>query len=124
VVYQIGLKPNAEIRLHDHRDYNGVLLGLEGQANCRNFEFYERDDLPPRGESFLIREEASVLLSPGRVGTLARRRHNLHLVKAGPAGARLLDVFTFFSRGASSHWLKFDDTALPGKPDLFEVSWA
>jgi predicted metal-dependent enzyme (double-stranded beta helix superfamily) len=123
VIYQIVMKPGAVIKLHDHRDYNGVIMGIEGSAECRNFDFVDAE-IPAKGKPFRIREEASVTLRPGRVGTLARRRHNVHLVTAGPEGARLLDVFTFFSRSAGSSWINFDDSPVAGSDDIYEVTWA
>lgn len=124
VVYQIDMEPGAKIRLHDHRFYNGVLFGVEGAADVRNFDLYQRDDIPPKGEEFLIRETQRLELTKGRISTLSRRRDNIHEVVAGSKGARLLDVFTYFSGTAGSHYLHFDDKPTKDDPRLYPVMWS
>jgi hypothetical protein len=124
VIYQLRFKPNASIRLHDHRNYNGVLLGLKGEATCRNFDIHGRDDIPKKGEVFTIRQSNRCVLRPGVITSLARRRDNIHDIIAGPQGAIMLDVFTFFTKQAGSHWLKVDKTQ-PDKDDgLYKVWWS
>ncbi|MDJ0522374.1 MAG: hypothetical protein QNJ90_09930 [Planctomycetota bacterium] len=112
VVYEIDLKPGAKIRLHDHHDYNGVIYGVEGAVEVRNFDIVtpqKKGRSPDRDKEFDIRETTRGLVTAGRVSSLSRRRENLHEVVAGKDGARLIDVFTFFSKEARSRYLEFDD---------------
>jgi hypothetical protein len=123
MVMQINMSPGAALPWHDHRDYNGVILGLEGSVRARNFEILGDNPIPPAGQSFEIRQTADTVVEPGRVSTLARNRDNIHDLRAGPGGARLLDVFTFFPGSAGSHYLAVDETPVEGRPDIYTARW-
>jgi hypothetical protein len=112
VVYEIEMKPRAKISLHDHHDYNGVIHGVEGAVEVRNFDIVTSGEKFRRRkgrEEFDIRETTRGLITAGRVSTLSRRRDNIHEVVAGKDGARLLDVFTYFSKESRSRYLEYDD---------------
>ncbi len=139
-VIQFRLSPTKGFKLHDHRDYNGVLCGVSGDADCRNCDFVDvsdsrpasRPSVPDRkdatklvpGQEFLIRETSRVTLKQGVVSTLSRTRSNLHEVMAGASGARLLDVFTYFKPGAGSHGLKTDWREVPSQKGVYRAAWA
>ena len=95
----------------------------KGEAACRNFDIHGRDDIPKKGEVFTIRESNRCVLTPGVVTSLARRRDNIHDIVAGPQGAVMLDVFTFFTKQAGSHWLKLDKTQPDEDDGLYKVWW-
>lgn len=123
LVAQMRMEPGARIELHDHRDYNGILFGIEGQVRVRNFEF--ADALAEHGSrrAFRIRETAVCVLTKGRCSTLGRVRDNIHEVVAGKDGARLLDVFTFFTKSGRSVEMDFTDKPVKGETGVYEVSW-
>ncbi len=123
LVSHIILKPGARIDLHDHRNYNGVLLALQGRARLRNFEHFERDDVPPDGEEFTIRQTSSTVLEPGDLSTLTRKRDNLHEVAADDVETHLLDVFTYFRKDARSHEVAFDDNPIDERKKLYRATW-
>ncbi len=132
VVFDIHMQPGATINLHDHRHYNGVLQCNEGSVRCRNFDIVQPDgapldiaagEVPPMGESFLIRENSDAVLTPGRLSTLSRDRDNIHHVVAGPEGCKLSDVFTYFRREARSYGLEWDERPLVRGGDTYEVAW-
>jgi hypothetical protein len=129
VVLQFRLAAGKGFSLHDHRDYNGALLGLEGEADCRNFDFVDvaasRPATRPASKSpeFLIRATTRTTLKPGVVSTLSRTRDNLHEVKAGPQGARLFDVFTHFAPGSGSFGLATDWKPVAGREGVFRARW-
>ncbi len=123
IILTINMKPGSRIRIHDHRDYNGVIFGLEGSCNIRNFEIEGRNDIPARGEEFTIRETKWARITKGRVSTLSRRRDNIHDVVAGRDGAKLLDVFTYFSPKAKSHGILFDDKPFDPDERIYKVAW-
>ncbi len=115
VIYQIKMAPGASIPLHDHRHYNGVLMGLEGACRCRYFDiappagaprWETADGQPPIGADFLLKPTMDCQLKPGTTGQLSRVKNNIHELVAGPDGARMLDVFTFFRQDGTSHWLE------------------
>jgi hypothetical protein len=121
-VVQFKLKPGKGFAWHDHRDYNGLILCVGGEARVKNADVVG-DDPRPTG-TFLIRQTADVRLLAGRVSCLARRRDNLHDVKgAGDEGARLLDFFTFFEKGGRSVYLKVEENAKDPEKGLYEASW-
>lgn len=122
IVYQMRLAPGAGIPLHDHRNYNGVLMGLEGSASCRNFEVVDEGQ-PTEGE-VTVRVSSETELERGVISTLSRRRDNLHELKAGKRGARLLDVFTHFSDNARSHWIKREPAPLDEQARTYKATWA
>ena len=114
VVYQIRMNPGATIPLHDHRHYNGVIMGLSGDCRCQYYDILPPpgggcwpapDDVPPKGTDFTLRRTRDCVLSAGVIGSLSRRQNNIHELVAGPQGAQLLDVFTFFAPNAGSHWI-------------------
>ena len=100
-VAQYKLAAGAAIPYHDHRDYNGVLRIVEGTASIRSFEIIGADQRPPNGGTFLIRETRRELLGAGQLSTLSRTRDNIHDIRAGNDGVRLVDFFTFFRRRRS-----------------------
>ncbi|MEM7166810.1 MAG: hypothetical protein AAF581_15205 [Planctomycetota bacterium] len=123
VILTINMKPGARIRIHDHRDYNGVIFGLDGCCTIRNFEIEGREDIPRADEEFTIRETKWARITRGRVSTLSRRRDNIHDVVAGRDGAQLLDVFTYFSPKARSYGIVFDDKPVDADERLYRVNW-
>lgn len=121
IIYQMRLAPGAGIPLHDHRNYNGVLMGMEGSASCRNFEVVTEGQ-PTKGE-VTVKLSSETELEQGVISTLSRRRDNLHELKAGRHGARLLDVFTHFGDDARSHWIRREDKPLDAEPGTYRARW-
>lgn len=123
MVYQIRFEPGARIPLHDHRQYNGVLFGLEGEVQVRNFDYLDRAAAEDSNESFQIRETQRNVLTPGVPSTLTRTRDNLHEVTGGEEGGVVLDLFTFFQNDAGSNFLDFNDAPLPDENKVYEAAW-
>lgn len=109
---------------HDHRDYNGVIQGLEGEARVRNFDVVGDVLVPPKGETFQIRQTRDDLILPGRFSTLGTVRDNVHEVVAGPGGAKLLDVFTYLEKDSRSYSMDVDPTPVDAERGIYEASWA
>ena len=81
MVYEIKMRPNAKIPLHDHRFYNAVLLCKEGSVRTRNFDILPlegqkidvaRGIVPPTDQDFLIMQTKDVVLKPGDMASLSR----------------------------------------------------
>lgn len=132
VLYQLKFEPEAVIDLHDHRHYNGLLLGVQGAIEVRNFDIMPEEGMPldltkgivpPAGREFLVRETAKQTLEPGKASTLTRNRDNLHVVKAGPKGGECLDLFTHFNNQARSYSLEWTGKPEPDAPDRYRASW-
>ncbi len=123
VVVQFRMAPGASIPFHDHRDYIGVLTAIRGEARVRSFDVVGDDPRPPVGKSFDIRETGDRRLTPGRLSPLTRSVDNIHDVRAGKEGARLLDFFTFFDAGGTSVYLDVAETPRDAEARVYEASW-
>ncbi|MCR9247409.1 MAG: hypothetical protein NXI31_20455 [bacterium] len=117
------LKPGKGFPHHDHLDYNGVILGIDGEVRIRNYDFLGKPPALDSGETFEIRETRDDLILPGRVSTLGRNRENVHDLVAGKNGAHVLDVFTFFSKRATSRYLEVDDKPRDAEARIHEATW-
>ena len=117
------LKPGRGFSHHDHFDYNGVILGVDGEVRIRNYDF--QGEVPPieSRETFLLRQTRDDLILPGRISTLSRKRENVHDLVAGKEGARVLDVFTFFSKNATSRYLDVEPKPRDAEARLYEAAW-
>lgn len=122
-VAQFRLAAHAAIPYHDHRDYNGVLGILEGEARIRSFEIMGPDKRPPSGATFRIRETRTELLGPGELSTLSRTRDNIHEVRARSDGVLFLDCFTFFAKQGKSTYLYVDERPSDPTQRIYEASW-
>ncbi len=120
----MDLKAGGGFALHDHRDYNGIILGLSGEVRIRNFDILGDVPVPPKGSTFQIRETRDDLILPGRFSMLGRRAENVHDLVAGPEGARVLDLFTFYAPGAQSYFLTVDRKARDAERRVYDAAWA
>ena len=123
-VYQFMLKPGKGFSHHDHRDYNGVILGVEGELQARNYDILGGDPVPPKGQTFQIRQTRDDLILPGGFSTLSRTRDNVHEVIAGPDGARVIDAFTYFVPGARSYSMDVDSTPRDAERKIYDAAWS
>ena len=119
----IKLKPGKGFSHHDHLDYNGVIMGVGGEARVRNYDFVGAPPAVDSGKTFLLRETRDDLILPGRISTLGRNRDNVHDLIAGKDGAQVLDVFTFFSKRAGSRYLQLEDQPRDAERRVYEASW-
>jgi hypothetical protein len=124
VVAQFKLEPGRGFPWHDHRDYNGLILCVSGEARVRSADILGGDPRPPAGKTFEIRETADVRLTAGRVSGLTRTRENVHDVRAGGDGVRLLDFFTFFDKGGRSVNLRVDEKPKDAQKRIYEAAWS
>lgn len=134
VLFQIKMEPGGVIELHDHRHYNGVLMGISGEVEVSNYGVVteERDGWKPasirdatREKEFFIRETAKKVITPGLTSTLTRDRDNIHEVRGGTKGGILLDLFTYFNPQARSYELDVVDAKVDAKvhPQIRRVAW-
>ena len=121
-ILQFRMERDAWMPCHDHRDYNGVLVGLEGEILSARYEILGEEAVP-RGV-FQVKKTREERIVPGIVSTLARRRENLHELRAGSRGARFLDVFTRFKPEAASHFLTLDPESSGVGEGIYEATWA
>jgi len=120
-VVEIEIAPGHSIPLHDHRDYNGVLCGVDGEAHCVNYSAYAGD--APEG-MFLLQKTYEDTLTAGKSAYLGLELHNFHVISAGKTTTRLLDVFTFWPGGAAtSAWAKINPKPVNEKDQVYMGWW-
>lgn len=117
------LEPGKGFSHHDHLDYNGVIMGVGGEARVRNYDFVGAPPAVDSGETFRLRETRDDLILPGRISTLGRNRDNVHDLVAGKGGAHVLDVFTFFSKRAGSRSIDVDAKPRDAEARIYDASW-
>jgi hypothetical protein len=103
------LAPGAHLPAHDHPSYSVCTVGLDGEAEVTHFEPL------PEGAS-RVRRTRSQLIAPGRVDTLSATRDNIHEFRAGPRGARGLDITTLHGRDHGFDWIDIAADAPLGAP--------
>lgn len=116
-------EPGKGFSHHDHLNYNGVIMGLEGEVRIRNYDFQGEVPALDSVDTFPIREIRNDLILPGRFSSLGRKRENIHDLVAGKDGARVLDVFTFFENNATSRYLEVSEKPLDADARTFEATW-
>lgn len=109
---------------HDHRDYNGMILGTEGSAHVTNYDILGSNPVPPAGETFQIRQTRDDIILPGRFSSLGSTRENVHELTAGPDGAVVLDVFTYLKPGARSYFMNVEDAPRDAEKRIYDATWA
>ena len=124
VVLMFSLEPGKGFSHHDHRDYNGVILGVEGEAHVTNYDILGDNPVPAEGELFQIRQTRDDLILPGRFSSLGTSRDNIHELIAGPDGATVIDVFTFMVEGAKSYNMNVDAQPRDAERKIYEATWA
>lgn len=123
-IVMFDFDPGGGFGHHDHRDYNGVILGTGGELQIKNFDILGKNLVPPEGETFQLRETRDDLILPGRFSSLGSSRDNVHQVTAGPEGARAIDAFTYFERDARSYWMDVDPTPRDAERKIFDAAWS
>ncbi len=123
-IYDIQFEPNAIIKLHDHKDYNGVIYVLDGEIQVKNFDFYGKRPDNNDDKEFLIQKTQEAVLTKGMTSTLMRKRNNIHEVTAGKQGATVVDVFTFFDKSSTSYYMDWDaKKAFDQDKKLYKAAW-
>ena len=108
---------------HDHLNYNGIIMGLEGEVRIRNYDFQGDPPASDSTDTFQIRETRDDLILPGRFSSLGQKRENIHDLVAGKDGARVLDVFTFYARNATSRYLNVEDKPRDAEARIYDATW-
>jgi hypothetical protein len=122
-VMQIKMAEGSALPYHDHYEYNGVILGLEGSVKIRNFEMVGDEIRPGRDEEFEIKETISTDLTKGRISTLSRTRDNIHDLRGGEGGGRVLDIFTFFPESGGSKYMEVEEEPVDAERKVYRASW-
>ena len=122
ITHQIHVPPGGRIPLHDHRELFGAIVVAAGELEIRSFDLVAGD---AGTAEVTLRETNRAWLVPGRFALLTRRRDNVHEFRAGPAGARVLDLFAWLGEDSRSHDLAWiDDPAGAPADRRYRARWS
>jgi hypothetical protein len=108
---------------HNHPNYNGFTLGLEGRCRMRNFQAPERYPSTSSRETFRIRETQNATLEPGRIASMmSTDRDNIHKLHAGDTAVRGLDVTTLVDEHRGFGFIDIDE-ASRSEEGTYDVAW-
>lgn len=120
-VYVMEIRAGAKIPLHNHINHTGNVLGWRGEVKTRNFT---KIDGKAKNGGFLLQETDSRTITKGKTGYLARVHNNFHILEAGPQGATLLDVFTYFPNAGSSRYATIGKEPIDKEKKIYEARWS
>lgn len=108
---------------HDHRQHNSVIFVLEGQVHIRSYNLLGPERTPPSGHRFCIRETVNCVFTAGEFLTLTTTRDNIHEVRGGPGGCRLLEIFTWLGPHPQSVYLEVDEHPIEPGANIYWASF-
>jgi hypothetical protein len=123
MIIQWKLAPNAWLPPHNHPHYDVLTVGLEGEALVTHYDV--DGDAPPfdATSSFAVRRTRETLIAPRRLSPLTSSRDNIHTFKAGPKGARGIDINTRAGDDIGFSFLKIDAKPLDASRGTFSARW-
>jgi len=122
VVLHWRMRPGAEIRPHAHTYGNVVTVGLEGRARVTNFETVEPPEFAS-DEHVLLRRTTDQILLPGRINLVPLSHGFVHGFRAGPEGARGLDITTRLRERQPTPYLVLEEEPVDAAAALFRGYW-
>lgn len=122
-VVEWRMAPNAFLPPHCHPNASVCTIGIDGEAQVRNFEI--AGDAPEfsSDKQFRVHETRQGLVSNGRIITLSAKRDNIHTFQAGKNGARGIDISTYHGPNVGFSYLDISKKALDGESGFFEAHW-
>lgn len=123
VVVQWSMAPGLTYPAHNHPNYNGITLGLEGECRIRNFDPVA---VPPEmgsAEGFLVRETQNHALTPGRVVSIMSTTHdNIHQLETADQAVRRIDVMTLVGKHVGFSYVELDEDSRT-EEGMYEARW-
>jgi hypothetical protein len=99
ITHQIWIPPGGVIPMHDHRDLFGTIVCVAGEVDVRSFDVVEGG---VDTKEVTLQESVRAWLRPRRYSLLTRARDNVHELRAGKDGARMLDLFAWLTSRSRS----------------------
>lgn len=118
------MAPNAVLPPHNHPNYSVATVGLEGEAYVTHYEADASAPAFSSREPFTVRSTAQRLLRAGDVTTLSPARDNIHTFRAGPAGARFLDLFSNHGGDVGFSFLNIGERPITSSGGTFRARWS
>ena len=108
---------------HNHPNYNGLTLGLEGRCRIRNFQAPGRYPPTDSRATFTIRETQNDVLEPGRVvSMMTTSRSNIHKLQTGDTSVRGMDISTLVGEHVGFAFLDVDEASRNDEGE-YEAVW-
>lgn len=122
-VVEWRMAPNAFLPAHCHPNASVCTVGIDGEAQIRNFELV--GDIPAFSseKKFQVKETRRGLVSNGRIITLSSKRDNIHTFQAGKQGARGIDISTYHGENIGFSYLDIQKKTLDDDTRLYEARW-
>lgn len=123
VVVAYDMAPGALLPPHNNPNYSVATIGLAGEAAVTQ---NEPDEALPEFASrapFAVRRTIERVLRAGEAVTLVPDRDNIHTFRAGPNGARFLDVATPHGPDIGFSYMRIAEASVSGTRDRFEAHW-
>jgi hypothetical protein len=123
MMVQWKLAPNAWLPPHNHPHYNVISIGLEGEAVVTHYDV--DGDAPPfdAASAFTVRRTRETLIAPRRMSPLTSSRDNIHTFRAGPKGARGIDINTQAGKDIGFSFLDIAPKPLDAARATFAAKW-
>jgi hypothetical protein len=123
VVVQWSMEAGLKYPAHNHPNYNGVTVGLEGECRIANFDIVGKaPDLGTPG-NFEVQESQSQLMIPGRVvSIMSTAHHNIHRLQTTSHRVRGIDVMTLVGKHIGFAFVEIDD-ASRNSEGIHEAHW-
>jgi 2-aminoethanethiol dioxygenase/cysteine oxidase family protein len=123
MIIQWKLAPNAWLPPHNHPHFNVLSVGLEGEAVVTHYDV--EGDAPPfdAAAAFTVRRTREMLIAPRRISTLTSSRDNVHTFRAGPKGARGIDINTPNGKDIGFSFLDIASKPQDGARGTYAARW-
>ena len=122
-IIQWRMAPGAVFPPHNHPNYSVCTLGLEGEAQIRNYEIVGVAPEFSSQKSFRVRQTHDEFIAKGRINTLSPTRDNIHRFRAGREGARGIDITTLHGNDVGFSFIDIADKAVDPDASVYEASW-
>ncbi len=120
VVIEWELAPGAFLPPHNHPNGSVCTVGVAGEAVLENYEPVKELPATDSEEKFLLRRMKRQILTRGGINTLGPVRDNIHTFRAGPDGARGIDITSLHGRSETFGFMSLQKTT---REDHLEARW-
>lgn len=110
VVVQWSMEKGLTYPPHNHPNYNGITLGVDGECRIRNFDVVGTPPEMGKGGAFRVRETQSQLMTPGQVvSMMSTERNNIHTLHTYARHVRGIDVMALIGKHVGFSFVEIDD---------------
>jgi hypothetical protein len=123
VVVQWSMEKGLTYPPHNHPNYNGITLGIEGECRIRNFDVVGGLPEMATDARFRVRETQSALMTPGRVvSMMATNRDNIHTLHTYSKAVRGIDVMALVGKHVGFSFVNIDDRR-KNDEGVYDAAW-